>query len=483
MRYNKNDLVTITIEDIGHDGAGIGKIEGFIIFTKDAVIGDIVRARIMKVKSSFAYAKLEEVVTPSSFRVIPLCSFHRQCGGCQLQTLSYEKQLEYKQNKIRNNLIRIGGFASDLIDNVMQPIVGMEEPWFYRNKAQYPVGYDKLGKPITGFYAGRTHDIIANTDCLLGDKRNKEILEIVLAYMKANQITAYDEKTGTGLFRHILIRNGFYSGEVMVSFIVNSKHKIELKKQHELVEALSKIPGMTSICINLNPERTNVIMGNEVHVLWGQGFINDTLHVNNERKLNFQISPKSFYQVNPRQTEKLYNLVLEYADLKGFETVWDLYSGIGTISLFMAAVAGKVYGVEVIKEAVDDARMNAHNNGFDNTEFYSGNVEDILTVKCDKADVIIVDPPRKGCEARCLEAMIKAKPDRIIYVSCDSATLARDLQFLCNNGYELKRVQAVDQFPQTVHVETICVIAKSNVSQASRDDEAIHPAKQKGLEE
>jgi len=465
MKYKKNDLVTITIEDIGHDGAGIGKVEGYTIFTKDAIIGDTVKARIMKVKSSFAYAKLEEVVTPSSFRVIPRCEFHRQCGGCQLQTLSYEKQLEYKQYKVRNNLVRIGGFAPELIEAVIEPIIGMEEPYRYRNKAQYPVGYDKTGNLITGFYAGRTHDIIANTDCLLGDERDKEILETVLTYMKANQVTAYDEKKRTGLIRHILIRFGFYSGEVMVCLIVNSKHKRKLKNQQELVEALTKIPGMASICINLNPDHTNVIMGNEVHLIWGRGYINDKLHVNNGRGLNFQISPKSFYQVNPRQTEKLYNIALEFAGLKGDETVWDLYSGIGTISLFMATAAGKVFGIEVVKEAVDDARMNALNNGFENTEFFTGTTENILAEKYREglyADIIVVDPPRKGCEPECLEAIINVKPNRIIYVSCDSATLSRDLQILGNNGYELKRVRAVDQFPQTVHVETVNLLTRKD---------------------
>lgn len=472
----KNDLVTVKIEDIGHDGAGIGKDEGFTVFIKDTVIGDVVSARIMKAKSSHAFAKLEKVVSPSSFRVVPKCKIHRQCGGCQLQSFSYDKQLEYKENKVRNHLIRIGGFTPALIASVMEPIIGMEEPFRYRNKAQYPLGYDKAGNLITGFYAGRTHDIIANTDCLLGDVRNQAILEAVLAYLRENKVTAYDEKSGTGLVRHILLRSGFYTEEMMVCFVVNAKKMDEAKKSfirpQELILALTKIPGMVSISLNLNAERTNVIMGKETHVLWGQDVISDKLHFRDSRHnfadtgrcFTFQISPLSFYQVNPLQAEKLYSLALEYAQLTGKEIVWDLYCGIGTISLFMATAAQKVYGIDMVPEAVHDARLNALNNGIENITFLSGKTEDVLAETYARegidADVVIVDPPRKGCDSECLQAIIKMQPKRVIYISCDSATLARDLQILCNDGYQLKRVRAIDQFGQTVHVETICLLEK-----------------------
>ncbi|MCL2718330.1 MAG: 23S rRNA (uracil(1939)-C(5))-methyltransferase RlmD [Lachnospiraceae bacterium] len=476
MKYQKNDVLKVKIEDIGFDGAGIGKADGYTIFVKDAVIGDIVSARVMKAKQNFAYAKLEEVVTPSSFRVTPRCNFHRECGGCQLQALSYEKQLEFKQNKVRNNLLRIGGFKPELVDEVLEPIVGMKQPFRYRNKAQYPVGYDKAGKLVTGFYAGRTHDIIASTDCLLGDERNKEILEASLAYMEANGITAYNEKSGAGLVRHIIIRNGFYSSEVMVCFVLNVKDiksaKQFLNRQQDLIDAMMKIRGMVSLILNFNAEKTNVIMGETSHVLWGKETISDRLHILNPQHhfadtghyFTYQISPLSFYQVNPRQTEKLYSLALEYAGLTGQETVWDLYCGIGTVSLFFAAGAKKVYGLEIIPEAVRDACQNARNNKIENIEFFSGKAEVILPEKHKNegihADIIIVDPPRKGCDSVCLETMIEIKPQRIIYISCDSATLARDLQILCNSGYQLKRARAVDQFGQTVHVETVCLLEK-----------------------
>ncbi len=475
MEYKKNDVVTVTIEDIGHDGEGIGKAEGYTLFVKDAVIGDGVEVSIMKAKKNYAYAKLKKVVTPSSFRVEPRCAFYQQCGGCQIQAMSYEKQLEFKQDKIRNNLIRIGGFTPEFVDGVMEPIVGMnavgEEPFRYRNKAQYPVGTDKDGNLITGFYAGRTHDIIANTDCYLGAAGNKEILESILEYMRKNQVSAYNEKNGNGLVRHILIRTGFTSGEVMVCLVINGrkgKNGEFLPGQSNLIDTLKVIPGMTSISVSLNREQTNVIMGKEVHTIWGRDTISDTIHVRDtvdgfaltEKGISFEISPLSFYQVNPVQTEKLYSLALEYAGLTGEETVWDLYCGIGTISLFLAGKAKQVYGVEVVPEAIRDARKNAENNGIRNAEFFVGKAEEVLPEKFEKegiyADVIVVDPPRKGCDGACLETMVRMRPGRIVYVSCDSATLARDLRVLCDGGYEVKRVRGVDQFGQSVHCE-ICV--------------------------
>ena len=476
MDFKKNDYVTVTIEDIGNEGEGIGKIDGYTLFIKDAVIGDVVEAKIMKSKKNYAYAHLEKVVTPSPFRVEPSCPIHKQCGGCQIQAMSYEKQLAFKESKIRNNLIRIGGFAPELIDEVMEPIVGMEEPLRYRNKAQYPIGTDKEGNLVAGFYAGRTHSIIANTDCLLGAQENKEILEVILSYMRQNHVTAYEEASGKGLVRHVLIRKGFTSGELMVCLVINLKGKREksgyLPAQEKLVEALKRIPGMTSISVSINAENTNVIMGKEVHTIWGSDRIRDTIHVRDtlhdfaltEKGITFSISPLSFYQVNPVQTEKLYSLALEYAGLTGRETVWDLYCGIGTISLFLAGRAKQVYGVEIVPQAIEDARENAVNNGIKNAEFFVGKAEEVLPEKYEKegifADVIVVDPPRKGCDADCLATMLKMQPERIVYVSCDSATLARDLRVLCDGGYEVRRVRGVDQFGMTVHVETVVLLSQ-----------------------
>lgn len=451
MNYKKNDIVVIKIEDMGTEGEGIGKAEGFPLFVKDAVIGDEIKARIVKVKKNYGYGRLEEILTPSPFRATPRCAYHRQCGGCQLQSLSYDKQLEFKQQKVRNNLLRIGGFSAEELGRIMEPIVGMEDCWHYRNKAQFPIGTDKQGNPVAGFYAGRTHTIIANTDCALGVSENKEILEAVLLWMRSYRIPAYEEMSGKGLVRHVLIRKGFTSGELMVCLVINGK---KLPKAKELVEALMQIENMTSVSYSINEKNTNVIMGTEIVPLWGKETIQDAIG-----DISFSISPLSFYQVNPVQTKKLYELAVEYAQLTGKETVWDLYCGIGTISLFMARRAGRVYGVEIIPQAIRDAKENAERNGIKNAEFFVGKAEEVLPEKYAtegiSADVIVVDPPRKGCDEKCLETMLKMRPERIVYVSCDSATLARDLKLLREGGYEPVRVRAVDQFPMSVHVETV----------------------------
>lgn len=505
MEYKKNDVVRVTIEDIGAEGEGIGKIDGFALFVKDAVVGDQVEAKIVKAKKNYAYARLEKVIKPSPFRVEPKCAYHRQCGGCQIQALSYEKQLEFKQSKVRNNLLRIGGFGPELLERVMEPIVGMDEPYHYRNKAQYPVGTNKDGRIVTGFYAGRTHSIIANTECYLGVSGNKEILETILKYMEDCGVTTYDEESGSGLVRHVLIRTGFTGGEVMVCLVINGREKKGCKsgeylpRQEVLLERLSQISGMTSISVSINSEKTNVIMGREVHTLWGDATISDVIHVrdmNKEgypttgRELTFKISPLSFYQVNPVQTEKLYSLALQYAGLTGQESVWDLYCGIGTISLFLAGSAKKVYGVEIVPQAIEDAKENAKRNGITNAEFFVGKAEEVLPEFYERMsgeaqsegcvsedvigemqesraadmlhpDVIVVDPPRKGCDEACLDTMLKMRPERIVYVSCDSATMARDVKILCEGGYELKKVRPVDQFGHTVHVETVVLLSRN----------------------
>lgn len=453
----KNDEIQLTIEDMGVSGEGIGKAEGMTFFVKDALIGDHIRAGITKLKKNYGYARLLEILTPSPWRVQPRCPIHRQCGGCQIQALDYKKQLEFKQKKVLGNLQRIGGFA----EPPMEPVVGMEDPYHYRNKAQFPIGKDKDGRIIAGFYAGRTHQIIPNRDCALGVPVNKEILDIIIGIMEEKGIEPYDEQTRKGLVRHVLIRYGFHTKEIMVCIVVNGE---KLSYADVFVKELCKLKGMTSISINVNQQNTNVIMGQEVKVLWGQPWITDRIG-----DISYRISPLSFYQVNPVQTEKLYRLALEYADLKGTETVWDLYCGIGTISLFLARQAKKVYGVEIVPQAIRDARENARINKIENVEFFTGKAEEILpdfykkeekAGRSPRADVIVVDPPRKGCDQELLDTILKMQPERIVYVSCDSATLARDLKILCQGEYELKRVRPVDQFCHTSHVETVVLMSK-----------------------
>ena len=452
MEFRKNDLVTLEIEDCGIDGEGIGKADGFTVFVKDAVIGDTVTAKIIKTKKNYGYGRLMEVLKPSPYRVEPKCEFARQCGGCQLQALSYDQQLVFKTNKVKGHLERIGGFT----DIPMEPIIGMDELFHYRNKAQFPVGRNKEGKIVTGFYAGRTHNIIENRDCALGVAENKEVLDRVIAHMEKYGIEPYNEATGKGLVRHVLIRYGYFTKEVMVCLILNGN---KLPKEEQLVKSLCEIPGMTSITINVNKKCSNVILGEEICLLWGQEYITDRIG-----DISYQISPLSFYQVNPMQTQKLYAKALEYADLHGQETVWDLYCGIGTISLFLAQKAKFVRGVEIVPAAIENAKENAKLNGLENTEFFVGKAEEVLPREYKKngvyADVIVVDPPRKGCDETLLETMIEMNPDRIVYVSCDSATLARDLKYLCERGYELRKVCPVDQFGMTVHVETVVLLSK-----------------------
>ena len=452
MEFRKNDLVTLEIEDCGIDGEGIGKADGFTVFVKDAVIGDTVTAKIIKAKKNYGYGRLMEVLKPSPYRVEPKCEFARQCGGCQLQALSYDQQLVFKTNKVKGHLERIGGFT----DIPMEPIIGMDELFHYRNKAQFPVGRNKERKIVTGFYAGRTHNIIENRDCALGVAENKEVLDRVIAHMEKYGIEPYNEATGKGLVRHVLIRYGYFTKEVMVCLILNGN---KIPKEELLVKSLCEIPGMTSITINVNKKHSNVILGEEIRLLWGQEYITDRIG-----DISYQISPLSFYQVNPMQTQKLYAKALEYADLHGEETVWDLYCGIGTISLFLAQKAKFVRGVEIVPAAIENAKENAKLNGLENTEFFVGKAEEVLPREYKKngvyADVIVVDPPRKGCDETLLETMVEMNPDRIVYVSCDSATLARDLKYLCERGYELRKVCPVDQFGMTVHVETVVLLSQ-----------------------
>ena len=328
--------------------------------------------------------------------------------------------------------------------------------------------------PVAGFYAARTHSIIPVEDCKLGVTQNEQILGVVLSYMRENEVRPYDETTGRGLVRHVLIRYGFTSKELMVCLVINGE---TLPQKEKLVNALCKLDGMTSISVNINRKNTNVILGEETRTVWGSDYITDQIHLRDcdhdfalkDTAIAYHISPQSFYQVNPVQTEKLYSLALSYAGLTGRETVWDLYCGIGTISLFLAQKAGKVYGVEIVPQAIEDARSNAALNGITNASFFVGKAEEVLPEFYEKEsrkpdadlrhpDVIVVDPPRKGCDEKCLETMLRMKPERIVYVSCDPATLARDLKILCGGGYELRKVRPVDQFGHTTHVESVVLM-------------------------
>ena len=463
----KNELVKVKIEDIGVGGEGIGKVDGYTLFIKDTIIGDVVEAKVMKAKKNYGYARLMNVLTPSEDRVEKVvCPMARKCGGCQIQEMKYPAQLAFKESKVCGNLERIGEVPGELLDQIMHPVVGMDEegmqPFRYRNKAQFPIGTDKDGRVTAGFYAGRTHSIIGNTDCVLGVEVNEEILNCILDFMEEFEIPAYDEVKHKGLVRHVLLRYGFKTDEIMVCLVINGK---TIPHCHDLVGRLRQIPGMTSITLSSNTAKTNVIMGDTIRLLWGQEFITDYIG-----EIKYQISPLSFYQVNPVQTEKLYGLALDYAGLTGNETVWDLYCGIGTISLFLAKKAKQVYGVEIIPQAIDDAKNNAKINNITNAEFYVGKAEEVLPEyykeyekthngETAHADVIVVDPPRKGCEESLLQTIVDMQPEKVVYVSCDSATLARDVKFLRAKGYELKDVTPVDQFPHTVHVETVVLLS------------------------
>lgn len=454
INIKKNDELIIDIHDIGQQGEGIGKHEGYTLFVNNSTLGDKVKVKVMKTKKNYGFARLIEIIEPSPFRVEPKCKIADKCGGCSIQHINYEKQLEIKQNKVIGCLERIGGF--DLSSVEVAPIIGMENSYYYRNKVQLPVGINKEEQVIMGFYAKRTHSIINMEKCYIQKDINNDIFKVVREFLERNNISIYDEKSHKGLVRHIITRVGFATGEIMVCLVINGKR---LAKQEELIKDLIKIPGMTNISLNFNLENTNVIMGEQTKTIWGKDYITDYIG-----DIKYRISPKSFYQVNPIQTKVIYEKALEYASPTGKETVWDLYCGIGTITLFMAKKAKKVYGVEIVEDAILDARKNAKLNNIDNAEFFVGAAEEVLPEKCKEdsvhADVIVVDPPRKGCDESLLDTIVEISPEKVVYVSCDPATLARDLKYLAEKGYELRKVKAIDQFPHTMHVETVCLMSK-----------------------
>jgi 23S rRNA (uracil1939-C5)-methyltransferase len=440
----KNEYYDVTFEDLTHDGNGVAKVDGYPLFVPNGLPGEKAKVKVVKVNKGYGYGRLIELYEPSPERMEPSCSIYKQCGGCQLQHLSYDGQLKAKEKHVREVLQRIGKIE----DVVVHPVLGMNDPWRYRNKAQVPVG-EREGGLVAGFYQKRSHDIIDMEACLIQQEMNDVVVQTVKKICEKYGIPAYNEKTHKGTIRHIMARYGHTTKDVMV-VLVTRTDDLPFKKKivQEIVE---NIPNVKSIIQNVNPKRTNVILGEQTKVLWGTEYIYD--YIGN---IKFAISARSFYQVNPEQTKVLYEKALEYADLTGEETVIDAYCGIGTISLFLAQKAKKVYGVEIVPEAIEDAKRNAELNNIHNVEFAVGEAETVIPNWYEQgiqADCIVVDPPRKGCDASLLETIIAMKPKRVVYVSCNPATLARDLRILEDGGYKTLEVQPVDMFPHTTHVE------------------------------
>ena len=448
----KNKDYEIDIDNLGYEGEGVGQFNNFKIFVPGALIGERVEIKIVKVSKNFAFGKLIRVIKASADRIEPLCSLKR-CGGCQLLHLAYDAQLRYKKHRVQECIERIGRLDPSLVHDT----IGMKNPYRYRNKAQFPVGM-KNGNIVIGFFAPRSHEVIDTPSCLIQDDMSNQVIKVVKDWAQHNSISVYDERDRTGILRHVMVRKAFKTGEMMVVIVTNG---CEMPFKDELIERLrTKIPAVKSIIQNINREATNVVLGRDNKTLFGSDRIVD--YIGN---LKFQISPLSFFQVNPYQTEALYNKVIEYADLSGNETVIDAYCGTGAISLFVAQKVKKVYGVEVVEAAIADAKKNAAENGICNAQFIAGKSETVipeLYKQGMKADVIIVDPPRKGCELGLLTTIASMKPEKLIYVSCDPGTLARDLRYLSQNGFEVRDIQPFDMFAQTAHVETVVLMSRGD---------------------
>ena len=416
---SKDKMYVVDIVDIGQGGVGIGKFEGFTVFVDGGLVKDKIKVKITKSKKNYAVGDIVEIIEPSPYRVERKCSKElKDCGGCQIQELDYQEQLNIKTNEVKQVISRIG----KLEDVVVHPALGMEEPFRYRNKAQFPIQKVRW-VPVIGFYKKKSHDIIPTDQCIIQHDVNDKIIKIIKTYIRAYKVSVYDEKTHTGVLRHLVTKVGFTSKEVMVVLVANGR---KLPYLNELASVLKEnIPGFKTLVVNVNREKTNVILGNENRVIYGDGKINDNIG-----DLVFEISPLSFFQVNPVQTEVLYNKALEYANLGENDTVFDIYCGIGTISLFLAQRAKKVYGIEIVEEAIKDAKRNAEINNLDNVEFYVGKAEDVVPKmykQGKRANVVVVDPPRKGCDEKVLDTIVSMEPDRVVYVSCNPSTLARDL--------------------------------------------------------
>lgn len=448
----KNEIYKIEISGMTHEGQGVGRIDNFTVFVDGPIKGEEVEIKIIKVNKNYAVGKLLKVIKASADRVEPECKVYNRCGGCSLQHMSTQAALRFKTELVTENIRRIG----KLQDVIVHDTIGMQKPLNYRNKAQYPVG--RLNDELrVGFYAKKSHDIIDSPVCMIQHSVSDKAKLIVKGFLEENKISSYDEASGKGLVRHAMTRTGFNTGEVMVVLVLNGN---SLPQQDKLVKLLSEeIPQIKSIVLNVNTANTNIILGSRNIVIFGEETITDYIG-----KFKFRISPLSFFQVNPVQTEVLYNKALEYAGLTGKETVFDLYCGIGTISLFLSEKAKKVYGVEVVEEAIQDAKVNAELNDVDNVEFIVGEAEKIIPDMYSrgvKADVVVVDPPRKGCDDVLLGTLVSMAPERIVYVSCNPATLARDLGFLAERGFEVLEVQPVDMFPWTAHVECVTLLTKA----------------------
>lgn len=453
----KNQEIELEITDMTVDGDGIGKADGLTVFVIGGIIGDLLSVGITKVKKRYCFARIIRILRPSPHRVDTRPGEHAVCGGCRLQQVVYPAQLEMKERQILNNFRRIGGFQ----DIPADPILGMKNPTHYRNKAQYPLTRLKDGKIAYGFYAPHSHRVIPNPTCLIQSEATDRAMAAVCRFLNDFDISVYDETTGRGLMRHVMIREGRATGELMVCPVINGS---KLPHSDEFVRRLKDTfsdpdgPQVVSVVLNINRDNTNVVLGKEIRVLYGRDFIRDSIG-----SRMYRISPLAFFQVNPEQTEVLYDTVVEFAELKPTDRVWDLYCGAGTIGLYLADRAREIIGIEIVPEAIEDARKNAEENCIGNARFYCGDAKTVfhnLLADGIDADVIIVDPPRKGCDRDLLEDILKVNPDRIVYVSCDSATQARDAAILCENGYRPVRMQPVDMFPMTTHCENVLLLKR-----------------------
>ena len=451
---SKNKEYVVDIVDIGQGGVGIGKYEGFTVFVEGGLIQDKVKVRINKSKKNYAVGDIVEIIEKSPFRVDRICSDDlKDCGGCQIQELDYNKQLELKTNEVKQVISRIGK-----LENVeIHETIGMQSPCRYRNKAQFPI-QNINGSTAIGFYKKKSHDVIPTDMCVIQHDINDKIIKIIKTYIQAYNVSIYNETTHTGVLRHLVTKVGFTTNEVMVVLVANGTN---LPHLNELASVLKEnILGFNTLVLNVNKAKTNVILGKENKVIYGNGKINDYIG-----DLVFEISPLSFFQVNPVQTEVLYNKALEYAELKENDTVFDIYCGIGSISLFLAQKATKVYGIEIVEDAIKDAKINAKLNNLNNVEFYVGKAEEVVPKMYSEgktANVVVVDPPRKGCDEKVLDTIVSMKPDRVVYVSCNPSTLARDLAYLDERGYKCVEIQPVDMFPHTMHVECCAKIVKKS---------------------
>ena len=447
MIVEKNKEYIVDIIDNGYEGEGIAKIEGFTIFIPGAIKGEKIKIKILKVTSSHAFGKIIEIIEKSENRIEEDCSTYKKCGGCELRHIDYETTINMKKYSVENTLKK----TLSIKDIEVNEVIKMDNPYFYRNKLQYPIGVDDNNNPVMGVYAQRSHKIIETNECRIQNKLCQNIAKDIFKFIKENNIKVYNEKTLTGSIRHIIVRIGIKTNEVLVTLVTNER---KIEKEDLLVKYITeKYKEIKTIAKNINSKNTNVILGNKTEIIFGDGYIEDYIG-----KFKFKISPRSFYQVNPVQTEKLYSKAVEYASLTGEETIFDLYCGIGTIGIFASDNVKKIYGIETIKEAIDDAKENAKINAVNNSEFFVGDVEKVLPEFIKErnitADVIFIDPPRKGCDNTALETILNIEPKKIVYVSCNPASLARDLKTL-EEKYKIEKLAICDMFPFTHHVECV----------------------------